>query len=274
MSSPYSRARAAESMRQSSSATESSDTSSPTTIVSASSGSESATASSTTLQSSLMCERSPDCPTVEKWISSLEASRVSLSASPAESAEPTTIEISGRRPFAFFERSAQGSLSLKMCQGSLGLTDISGPSSETWPRAGILADGSVYPLPPAEPRTFETASGFLPTPAATTYGTGSGGIKAHLGHKPGLETMARKGLWPTPRSSPNENRQTKPTPSQLAGEHGKSLAAEVGGALNPEFCEYLMGWPIGATGLEPLATVKSRSVQQWHSAFYATASTD
>ncbi|MGB3329169.1 MAG: hypothetical protein WBA46_09465 [Thermomicrobiales bacterium] len=32
--------------------------------------------------------------------------------------------------------------------------------------------------------------------------------------------------WPTPRASENENRQTKPTPSQLAGTHGKSLAAE------------------------------------------------
>lgn len=33
--------------------------------------------------------------------------------------------------------------------------------------------------------------------------------------------------WPTPRASPNENRQTKLTPSQLAGTHGLSLAASV-----------------------------------------------
>ncbi|WP_306472862.1 hypothetical protein [Streptomyces sp. or20] len=34
-------------------------------------------------------------------------------------------------------------------------------------------------------------------------------------------------LLPTPRASANENRQTKRTPSQEAGTHGLSLAAEV-----------------------------------------------
>ena len=34
-------------------------------------------------------------------------------------------------------------------------------------------------------------------------------------------------LLPTPRASANENRQTKRTPSQEAGEHGLCLAAEV-----------------------------------------------
>ena len=33
--------------------------------------------------------------------------------------------------------------------------------------------------------------------------------------------------WPTPRASENENRQTKASPSQLAGEHGWSLGAAV-----------------------------------------------
>jgi hypothetical protein len=33
-------------------------------------------------------------------------------------------------------------------------------------------------------------------------------------------------LLPTPRASPNENRQTARTPSQEAGTHGLSLAAE------------------------------------------------
>jgi hypothetical protein len=38
-------------------------------------------------------------------------------------------------------------------------------------------------------------------------------------------------LLPTPRASANENRQTKRTPSQEAGTHGKCLAAEVAGLL-------------------------------------------
>ncbi len=33
-----------------------------------------------------------------------------------------------------------------------------------------------------------------------------------------------KAQWPTPRANPNSDRQTKPTPSQLKGEHGLNLA--------------------------------------------------
>ncbi len=41
----------------------------------------------------------------------------------------------------------------------------------------------------------------------------------------GLETAAKK-MWATPRASEQENRQLKYTPSQLAGKHGMSLAAQ------------------------------------------------
>jgi hypothetical protein len=33
-----------------------------------------------------------------------------------------------------------------------------------------------------------------------------------------------KSQWPTPRSSPNENRSTRPTPGQMAGKHGEYLS--------------------------------------------------
>jgi len=47
--------------------------------------------------------------------------------------------------------------------------------------------------------------------------------------KPGQQfhLAAAVKLWPTPRASEAENRTTKPTPSQLAGKHGRYLAAEV-----------------------------------------------
>ncbi|WP_432136675.1 hypothetical protein [Streptomyces sp. bgisy154] len=38
-------------------------------------------------------------------------------------------------------------------------------------------------------------------------------------------------LLPTPRASENENRQRRRSPSQEAGRHGKSLAAEMGSLL-------------------------------------------
>ena len=42
-------------------------------------------------------------------------------------------------------------------------------------------------------------------------------------------------------------------------EYGRNeipLAAQVGGPLNPDWVEWLMGWPIGWTDLKPLAMDK------------------
>ncbi|KVT81552.1 hypothetical protein WK59_18735 [Burkholderia ubonensis] len=43
--------------------------------------------------------------------------------------------------------------------------------------------------------------------------------------------------------------------------------ASDGGQLNPEWVEWLMGWPIGHTALEPLETAKYREWLQQHSPF-------
>lgn len=58
----------------------------------------------------------------------------------------------------------------------------------------------------------------------TTSGCGPGDL-SNPRNRTRLETQAV--LLPTPRASVNENRQTKRTPSQEAGTHGKNLAAEV-----------------------------------------------
>jgi len=117
--------------------------------------------------------------------------------------------------------------------------------------------------------------------------------------RPTLAMMARKKLWPTPTASEKSNRETTIKPSCLKGTHGWSLAGAVqdnsrespavrwptptvnnsknngspsqakrhtsldtmaGGKLNPTWVEWLMGWPIGWTDLEPLETAKFR---QW-----------
>lgn len=177
------------------------------------------------------------------------------------------------------------------------LADISPPSLETWPKAGIVCDGAFYPQPSWERRINEIGSGLLPTPAAHEPGWAVGGqveIVDKDGNTPthynqrwydkNTGRLVQKGvtqvaqMWPTPRASPNENRQTKITPSQLAGKHGMNLATsvnmyptpvvkldgrtpqdpqvgladQVGGQLNPDWVEWLMGWPIGFTSLEPL----------------------
>lgn len=42
---------------------------------------------------------------------------------------------------------------------------------------------------------------------------------------------------------------------------------KAGGALNPTWVEWLMGWPLGWTDLKPLVTGKCRNVQQRHGGF-------
>lgn len=42
------------------------------------------------------------------------------------------------------------------------------------------------------------------------------------------------------------------------------LNALFGGRLNPEYCDWFMGWPIGWSGLEPLATARFQEWSQKH----------
>lgn len=106
-----------------------------------------------------------------------------------------------------------------------------------------------------------------PTPNATD---GSKAPKFHKGGNPSLPCAVeiQAGLrletgekikWPTPTVNGNRNRKGS---SAKSGD-GLTTAVkklENGGSLNPEFVEWLMGWPIGWTALEPLAADK---FQQW-----------
>ena len=53
-------------------------------------------------------------------------------------------------------------------------------------------------------------------------------------------------LWPTPTTQDAKNNGGQSQHER----NSKPLNAEVGGSLNPEFCEWLMGYPIGWTELE------------------------
>ena len=87
----------------------------------------------------------------------------------------------------------------RTCQGSF-LPDLE-TYSETWPRSGMMRNGTAYRRPPLVPRTYVTEFS----------------------------------LWATPTVNDAKSRGT----SSL----GRSLAREVGGYPNPEFCEWLMGFP-------------------------------
>lgn len=109
----------------------------------------------------------------------------------------------------------------------LSFLEESGAFLETWPRSGMTRNGIVYRRQPLAPLTGGTASGLLPTPAARDW-KDTGAPSEMRRKSPTLAALGFAGkLWPTPRASRNENRQTKPTPSQLAGEHGMNLSTAV-----------------------------------------------
>lgn len=138
------------------------------------------------------------------------------------------------------------------------LEKFSGP----WPKAGLIVAGEYYPQPKWVRRISEIGSGLLPTPNADmgdatnklipkgNHFVRPSGVKAHLR----LTEYVKQ--WPTPRAGTDT----------MCGETGhwqmlQGTELETGrGQLNPMWVEWLMGWPIGWTSLEPLAP---EAWQQW-----------
>ncbi len=103
--------------------------------------------------------------------------------------------------------------------------------SETWPRWGLMLRGECLDRTTSAPITSASGPGSWPTPC---HGSSRwGGTFREVG------------------GSKNKLRET-PT--------GKLY-------VNPDFWESLMGWPIGWTGIAPLATDKIREWQQQHGGF-------
>ena len=214
------------------------------------------------LLSGLMLSHSTANRGVEKWISSVPDSLANPGVMLANSKRQTILDGYGtilRESFARFDRV---SYSWKTSQASLMGELI--PFSSRWPRSGSMLSGVVYERPKLELTITET--GFLsldifPTPNASLMATeGSTRLtralylngKATLeeatainqGYNPLKKKGAMKEMIPTPDANPEKYR--------LRGnsQASNSLNALHGGKLNPQWVEWLMGWPIGWTDLE------------------------
>jgi len=176
-------------------------------------------------------------------------------------------------------------------------------SLQTLPRSGMTRGGMLWELPMSERRTKGTESGsLLPTPNANEQGEKletwekrairkkEQGINLHLklsvwvqmwptprscsamaatitpesawaeNRFPNLETVVGKSVFPTPTRRDFKSG----TGAQLREGHSPPLSNVVGGTLNPNWTEWLMGWPLGWTDLKPLGTDKSPCVPQKH----------
>ena len=172
-----------------------------------------------------------------------EASRARTSAWPEKAQEST-------EPVAACGATWRGSLarfdpatsSWRTVQPSL-LEDL-GESSVTWPRSGMTAAGQCWELPTLGRRINETGSGLWPTP--TVCGNyNRKGLSKTSGD--GLATAVLKCATPTARDW-KSGKASQATMER----NSRPLSEQIGGSLNPAWVEWLMGWPLGWTDLNPL----------------------
>jgi hypothetical protein len=138
--------------------------------------------------------------------------------------------------------------------------------SETWPRWGMMRGGACWGLSMPVRRISGSGSGLWPTPRASENDQGSGadammeGVSSWKAQGRGatLTTAVKQQMWPTPMASEgrqgfqNRNNGKKGTQESLTTVIQRGRAQESGGALNPTWVEWLMGWPLGWTDLRPL----------------------
>ena len=152
----------------------------------------------------------------------------------------------------------QDSYSWKMSQ-QLKATDLK-RYSKTWPSWGMTQGGCAYAHPMLGRITTETDGSCLPNNQTFFHTPNTTGMDG--GSNSGKALRKRLGILPTPTRHngqeggyPGEGRRQSPP-----------LGWVLGGKINPQFTEWMMGWPIGYTALEQSETVKFHSKPQSPSA--------
>lgn len=172
-------------------------------------------------------------------------------------------------------------------------------SSVTLPKWGMTRTGHVFQHLTLERPISATGSGLLPTPKASDAKR-MDCLSERNRKSPCLESTVN--MWPTPKASDGNKRgkvsnhprnglpgavANFPTPnasdadkwSNETLEERKAKGRQIrlntavspqggnGGRLNPDWVEWLMGWPIGWTDLKPLEMDKFQSWLKAHSYF-------
>lgn len=214
-----------------------------TNTVSASCVSESRMVCSTSRQFSAMSEHSSvkGSPTaIRDWLMS-SAQDFPVPLFPCQEktwAKPTAVTCGQQRltSYAEYDRDLH---SWRTSQISL-LTHTSDEFSEIWSKVGLIADGVCFPQPMLERRIAEIDSG------------------------------SSQEKWPTPTAGDHKGAALNRFLGSETYRHNLKEAvrtSETDGHLNPEWVEWLMGWPIGHTALKPLGTDKFLEFLRQHGNF-------
>ena len=202
------------------------------------------------------CSIHPNTPV--EWIASQRASLARTLARPeiVQVLRKVRAAVCGPKSSALLASFDHVTCSLKTSQQSLVSDSI--PCSPILPSWGSMLAGAVYELPTLERLIDETDGGFWPT--ATVLDS-----KNRTYYSKGDLALSGAVLWPTPTvvtdtggaalckwggSGSRKKFKTMVTP------------AELNGALNPTWVEWLMGWPLAWTVSKHWATVKRQSKQR------------
>ena len=154
-----------------------------------------------------------------------------LESEPASTATEVQCGSTWREWWAMFD---PDSCSWKTAQPSL--FEDSEQCLQTWPRSGLMLRGVCYPQPTLALHTCENESG----------------------------------LWlGTPTKAMSERSEDFKGPGLTPAEFVRALPG--GGQLNPAWVEWLMGWPIGHTDLQPLEMDRFQEWQRLHSRCWPAA---
>ena len=216
----------------------------------------------------LTCEPSTASRGVEMWMSSLPGSRANLSASLESVKESKMSATFGPRFQGSLARFDHQSLSWRTSQASL--MPPGWVSLETCPKWGMISRGELFELQKPGHLTKERDSlGLDSFPTPTTQDAGKATKKLRTDHQNNLTAIVfQKETFPTPTARDWKGGYRE---ASLMRKDGKSRRfdalpnAAIGGVgtdqhpgqLNPDWVEWLMGWPIGWTDSGPAETESS-----------------
>ncbi len=121
-----------------------------------------------------------------------------------------------------------------------------GSSSVTWQKADIMLAGVCYRQPRWMRPICDIASGLWPTPTRVSASYTSRGAKDKYGSGMTLTEAVRR--FPSPAY-----RDYRSGKGRKDNGHTPQVPEMVGGLLNPDWDELLMGWPMGWTSLRPMS---------------------
>ena len=140
--------------------------------------------------------------------------------------------------------------------------------SHSLPAWGMISNMALYPQPMWEPDTLESDCGLLerePDGVNFHHTPNTSGMDGGSNSRRAL--AKRQANWPTPQAADDRDRGNMSNPCiQRRADIGKQLMLSQvvdanSGALNPDWVEWLMGWPVSWTDIKPLAELTWRDWQ-------------